>query len=190
MDKNRKYQIKIPKDTVILYSEEKKIITVIGPLKIKSLKTKLKIDVLQQKSLVRITDTPFYSISNKNFKKIKSIQGTTYSTIKQVLIETSSTLYKKLKLIGVGYKAYEVHNYKNCLIMLKLGYSHLIYFKNCSDLKIFCLKFTKLFVYGNSYQDISKTASMIRQFKLPEPYKGKGILYENEKIKLKEGKKI
>ena len=49
---------------------------------------------------------------------------------------------------------------------------------------------TKLSVYGHSYQQITSTASQIRLNKIPEPYKGKGILYENEKIKLKEGKKI
>jgi large subunit ribosomal protein L6 len=190
MENNKKYLIKIPKDTVILYSSEKKIITIIGSLKKKSLKLKLKLEINNKKSLIKITDVPFSSISNKNLKRIKSIQGTIHSKIKQSLIETSYTLYKKLKFVGVGYRAFEINNYKNRLIMFKLGYSHSIYFKNDSDLKIFCLKLTKLFVYGNSYQEVSKTASVIRKLKLPEPYKGKGILYENEKIQLKEGKKI
>jgi large subunit ribosomal protein L6 len=74
--------------------------------------------------------------------------------------------------------------------MFKLGYSHSLYFKIPEQLIIFCLKFTKLFIYGNSYQNVTQIASLIRSYKKPEPYKGKGILYETEKILLKEGKKI
>ena len=121
---------------------------------------------------------------------IKSFQGTTYSLIKQLIVETSSILYKKLKFIGIGYRAFDVKKFNNKLFMFKLGYSHPIYFKIPKKINIFCLKLTKLFVYGNSYQNITKTTSLIKSYKLPEPYKGKGILYENEKIKLKEGKKI
>lgn len=55
---------------------------------------------------------------------------------------------------------------------------------------MFCLKLTKLFVYGDSYQKITKTTALIQSYKQPDPYKGKGILYENEKIILKEGKKF
>ena len=49
---------------------------------------------------------------------------------------------------------------------------------------------TKLFIYGNSYRNVTQTAALIRSYKKPEPYKGKGILYETEKIVLKEGKKV
>ena len=45
-------------------------------------------------------------------------------------------------------------------------------------------------ISGNDFQDVSKLTSLIRSYKMPEPYKGKGILYENETIKLKEGKRI
>ena len=67
---------------------------------------------------------------------------------------------------------------------------HPIYFKIPLKTKIFSLKLTKLFLYGYSYQELTSTASKIRVNKAPEPYKGKGILYENEQITLKEGKKI
>ena len=62
--------------------------------------------------------------------------------------------------------------------------------KTSKKIKIFCLKTTELFIYGNSYQNVTQTASLIRSYKKPEPYKGKGILYDTEKITLKEGKKI
>lgn len=187
---DNKYLIKIPNDNTILYCEQKKIITVIGPLATKTLKLDLKLIVSTEKKTITVTSSSFLKLSNNQRKKIKALQGTTCALIKQLLIETSAVLYQKLKFVGVGYRSFDVQDFENKLLMFKLGYSHSIYFKIPKDLKIFCLKLTKLFVYGNSYQNITKVTSIIQSYKSPEPYKGKGILYENEKIQLKEGKKV
>lgn len=185
-----KYSIKIPNDNIILYCEQKKTVTILGPLNKKTLKLKLKLKIIPSKKIIIITPDSFFKLSNNEQKKIKALQGTTYALIKQLLIETSSILYQKMKFVGVGYRAFDVKEFENKLLMFKLGYSHSIYFKIPKEINIFCLKLTKLFIYGNSYQKITNTTSLIQSYKLPEPYKGKGILYENEKIKLKEGKKI
>jgi len=140
--------------------------------------------------MIKVSPTAFTKISNNQKKKIKTLQGTTVALIKQLIVETSSVLYQRIKFVGVGYRAFDVDNYKNKLLLFKLGFSHPIYFKIPDKLKIFCLKFTKLFIYGSSYQNITQTTALIRSNKFPEPYKEKGILYENEKIILKEGKKI
>jgi large subunit ribosomal protein L6 len=96
-----------------------------------------------------------------------------------------------LKFVGVGYRAIPVDGFRNKLFMLKLGYSHLIYFKVPDNFEIACFKkFTNLFIAGDFYQPVSQIASLIRVCKPPEPYKGKGILYVNEHIKLKQGKRI
>lgn len=189
MSKN-KYLIKIPNNSTILYSEKKKIIIVIGPLATKTLKLNLKLKVSSDQKTIVVTSTPFLKISNNQKKKIKSFQGTVCALIKQSLIETSTIFYQKLKFVGVGYRAFDLQDFENKLLMFKLGYSHPIYFKIPNNLKIFCLKLTKLFIYGNSYHNVTKISSLIQSYKMPEPYKGKGILYENEKIQLKEGKKI
>lgn len=76
------------------------------------------------------------------------------------------------------------------LLHFKLGYSHHIYFRIPANLKICCLKANKLFVLGYSYLFVTQIASLIRSYKVPEPYKGKGIVYTTEKIILKEGKKV
>lgn len=76
------------------------------------------------------------------------------------------------------------------LLHFKLGYSHMIYFKIPINLKIYCLKANKLFILGDSYLFVTQIASLIRSYKVPEPYKGKGIVYTTEKIILKEGKKL
>lgn len=129
-------------------------------------------------------------LSNRDKKKIKALKLTTISLIKQLLIETTALMYQKLKLIGVGYRAFPVENFENHLLLLRLGYSHPIYFKIPKQTNIFSLKLTKLFLYGSSYKQLTLTTSRLRLNKTPEPYKGKGILYDNETIILKEGKKV
>jgi large subunit ribosomal protein L6 len=188
MKKNK--LIRIPKNVTVLHDKIKKTIIFIGPEKTKSLKIKLQIKFLIQLNTIEITDKPLIQMPNNHQKALKAFQGTTISLINQLLIEISFTVCKKLKFIGVGYRAFKVEKFETKLLMFKLGYSHYLYFKIPEKLSIFCLKLTKLYVYGNSYKNVAQTASLIRSYKKPEPYKGKGILYETEKIKLKEGKKV
>jgi large subunit ribosomal protein L6 len=189
--KNRQnpYIVKIPKDITVIYSSQKKIIIFRNVDVQKSLNLKVKIKLLNGANLIKITQILFNAKSNNERKTVKAIQGTTVSLIKQLLIETSVTLNYKLKLVGVGYRVLNVEN-NNTLLLFKLGFSHSIYFKVPENLKITSLKFTKLFICGNSYNFLTQTVALIRMLKKPEPYKGKGILYETEKIVLKEGKKV
>jgi len=182
--------IKIPNHVTLIYMKEKNILTAIGPLGKKSIKLKVKILFLKDNKIIKISSPTTSKISNKDKKNLKAIKGTTKAAIKCLIIEITTLLYQKLKIIGVGYRVLESDKSNQDLISLKLGYSHQIYYKKLKNLNIFCLKLTKLFIFGNSFQEIRSEASIIRSFKKPEPYKGKGILYEYEKIKLKEGKKV
>lgn len=185
-----KYIIKVPNDINVIYSNKKKIIILIGILTKKTLKLNVQLFIIKSKNIIKVAPLPLFKTSNNKQKKIKAIQGTTVALIKQLIIETSTVLYRKLKLVGVGYRVFDVDNFKNKLLLFKLGYSHFWYFKISNEVKKFCLKMTKLFIYGNSYKNITQIASLIRSYKKPEPYKGKGILYDTEKITLKEGKKV
>lgn len=186
----KKFSIQIPKYIRVIYSKKKKIITFIGPLHKKSLKLNVQLFLIKSKNLIKISSFSFFKISNNKKKKIKVLQGTTNALLKQLIVETSILLYQKLKLIGIGYRAFTVDNFENKLLLFKLGYSHYIYFKIPTKIKIYCSKATKLFIYGNSYTIITQTASLIKSYKKLDPYKGKGILYATEKIKLKVGKKV
>jgi large subunit ribosomal protein L6 len=187
---SEKYTIKIPNDITVIYSSKKKILILEGVLSRKALKLDVQLFIIKSKNILKVSQLPFFKISNNERKKLKAFQGTTVALIKQLIVETSTVLYQKLKFVGVGYRAFDVDNFKNKLLLFKLGYSHFLYFKISTKVKIFCLKMTKLFIYGNSYKNVTKIASLIRSYKKPEPYKGKGILYETEKIVLKEGKKV
>lgn len=183
--KNKKYTVKIPDRINIFYCETKKTIIIKGPQTQRSLKIETKLII--KKNELEVTSIPLSKIQNNLQKKLKEKRGTMVALIKQLLTDTCTTTYKKLNFVGIGYRAsYIDHN----LLLLKLGYSHPIYYKIPNNLEIFSLKLTKLFLNSNSYQSLTLSASLIRSKKVPEPYKGKGILYENEKIKLKEGKKI
>lgn len=186
----KKYSIKIPKNIQIIYCDKKNIVTFTGPFSTKSLKLKIKIFLIPSSNLIVVSQTPIEGKSVMRVKNIKKIQGTTIAKIKQVLTEITYTLHCKLSLVGVGYRVFSHETLAN-QIYLKLGYSHLIYFRIPSEIKTYCQKFTKLFLFGNnSYDLLTQTAAQIRNCKLPEPYKGKGILYDQEKIFLKKGKKI
>jgi large subunit ribosomal protein L6 len=187
---SKRHVIKIPKDISVLYSEKKKLLTFIGPLSRKSLQLKLKILLLKPKNHIIITRLPFLGMSGNEKKKLKAIQKTNIALIKQIILEISFVFSKKLTFVGVGYKVFPIKLFKNYVLHFKLGYSHQIYFKISNTLNVFCLKATTIFISGNSYQEVSQISALIRSYKHPEPYKGKGILYENEKISIKEGKKV
>jgi len=186
----KKHIIKIPHNIKVFYDKKKKIIIFKGFSGQKSLKIDKLLTISHKKQQIELSNDNNIKLSNSQKKKIQQIQKTTVSLIKQLLIETTSIIYQKLNFVGVGYRAFPVENFEKHLFLFRLGYSHPIYFKIPQKTRIVSLKLTKLFLYGSSYQELTSTASKIRLNKTPEPYKGKGILYENEKIVLKEGKKV
>jgi large subunit ribosomal protein L6 len=186
----KKHTVKVPKNIKVLYCDKKNIVTFIGPSQVKSLKLKVKIFLTPLSNVIMVTNVPVFGASATDLKNIKKVQGTTIAKIKQMLIETTYVLYHKLNLVGVGYRVFPYEQFDNQLYF-KLGFSHLIYFKVSDSLKTHCQKFTKLFLFGNcSFDNLTQTAAQIRAFKRPEPYKGKGILHDQEKVTLKKGKKI
>ena len=186
----KKFNLKIPQDLSVIFSKKKNILTVVGPLTTKSVQLKLNITIDNAKKILSVSPLPFFHISNAEKKKINALRASTIALIKHLFIETSITIFQKLKLVGVGFRIESANESEKNLLTLKLGYSHYYYVKVPKNLEINCFTKTKFSIFGNSYYEISQLASKIREKKIPEPYKGKGILYEDEIIKIKEGKKI
>ena len=92
---------------------------------------------------------------------------------------------KKLKLIGVGYKA----KMNDKFLELNLGFSHIVKYLPKKGINIKCISNTELTIFGINKQLVGQTAAEIRLIRPPEPYKGKGIRYADEKVKIKDGKK-
>ena len=118
-------------------------------------------------------------------KRSKEMWGTVRSRIVNLIQGVSEGFSKNLLLNGVGYKAI----LKGKVLELNLGYSHPINFDIPEDITITVKKPTEISVFGSDKQKVGQIASNIRSFRKPEPYKGKGIKYEDEFIRRKEGKK-
>ena len=92
---------------------------------------------------------------------------------------------KQLTLVGVGYTAEKKDNF----LLVNAGYSHPIYFEIPEGINIEVPSATTIDIKGINKQNVGDVAAKIRQIRKPEPYKGKGIQYDNEHILRKEGKK-
>ena len=114
----------------------------------------------------------------------KAMLGTVYANVKNEIIGNTKGFEKKLELVGTGYKA----NVSGKTLVLALGYSHDINFQIPAGISIKVEK-NLVTVNGTSKQLVGQVAAEIKSFRKPEPYKGKGVRYEGEKIYRKEGKK-
>ena len=116
-------------------------------------------------------------------KQSRSLHGLTRSLIANMVQGVTDGFSKKLEIQGVGYRA-EV---KGANLTLTLGYSHPIIFQAPPEIKIEVDQ-NNVTVSGIDKQLVGQVASIIRSFKKPEPYKGKGIRYEGEQVRRKAGK--
>jgi large subunit ribosomal protein L6 len=116
---------------------------------------------------------------------LNAIAGATRAHLANMVTGVSKGYEKKLELVGVGYRAAVAG--KN--LTLTLGYSHLINYPVPEGISIETPTQTEILVKGIDRQRVGQTAAEIRGFRPPEPYKGKGVKYSDEKISLKEAKK-
>lgn len=188
---SKRYIIKIPKNVSFYYSEKYKALIAIGPLKKTFMKLDVNILVSNKTNIIKITRKAFYKMSQNKIKRLKVTQGTHKAILKQIINDIAAVSFKKLKIVGIGYKSILL-NISNCFLLnLKLGFSHRIFFKVPKQIRVSCLKAnSRLYMAGNILNSVYQFAALIRSYKMPEPYKGKGILYTDEQIVLKEGKKI
>ena len=182
----KKNIIKIPKNISVFFCENN-ILVIKGFLFTKSIKLKTQIKIFNKTNLILIT--PFLLNNYKN-KKLKFLSHTYLTNIKQIIKETTKKTKKKLNLVGVGYKVIILTNLYFTILQLKLGYSHFIYIRIPKNLIVISPKPNKIFFYGYFQQSVNLLAFLIKSYKMPEPYKAKGIFYFNEQIKLKKGKKL
>ena len=111
--------------------------------------------------------------------------GTTRSLISNIVIGVSEGFSKTLELNGTGYRA----SISGTTLKLQLGYSHDIDYIIPKEVKIECPKQNIIKLSSFNKEILGATAAKIRSYRKPEPFKGKGIKYENEFIFRKEGKK-
>ncbi len=114
-----------------------------------------------------------------------ALVGTTRALVNNLFVGVSAGFERKLELVGVGYRAQA----QGKMLNLTLGYSHPINFAVPEGITIETPSQTEVLVKGVSKQQVGQVAAEIRAFRPPEPYKGKGVKYADERIIRKEAKK-
>ncbi|MEI6131681.1 MAG: 50S ribosomal protein L6 [Bacillota bacterium] len=114
----------------------------------------------------------------------KSLHGLTRSLVNNMVVGVTEGFEKRLEINGVGYRA----QLQGTKLVLALGYSHPIELEPPQGIQIEVPAQNRISVKGIDKQVVGEIAAKIRGYRKPEPYKGKGIKYENETIIRKEGK--
>lgn len=117
-------------------------------------------------------------------KEIRSMHGLVRSLINNNVIGLSEGFKKNLEINGVGYKAAK----QGKKLVLNLGFSHPIEFEEPAGITIDVPAPNRITISGADKQMVGETAAIIRSYRKPDPYKGKGVKYDYEVLHLKEGK--
>ena len=118
-------------------------------------------------------------------KRARQQWGMSRSMVANLVTGVTSGFKRELEITGVGYRAAIQGN----TLKLSLGYSHEVNFDVPAGVTVTCPKQTEIVVEGDDAQLVGQVAANIREWRKPEPYKGKGIKYKGEYIFRKEGKK-
>ncbi len=153
-------------------------VTVKGAKGSLTLAIKSGIKVVQQDKHLDVT-------ADSSAEGLNAIAGATRAHLANMVTGVTKGYEKKLELVGVGYRA----AVQAKSLTLTLGFSHLINFAIPDGVTIETPSQTEIIVKGIDRQRVGQTAAEIRGFRPPEPYKGKGVKYSDEKISLKEAKK-
>ncbi len=132
----------------------------------------------------KLEDNTLEVVRPSDSKAHKTIHGTTRALIANMVEGVSKGFEKKLELIGVGYRA----QMQGKNLILNVGYSHPVEIVAEDGITLSVEKNTSVKVEGISKERVGAVASNIRATRPPEPYKGKGVRYEGEYVRRKEGK--
>lgn len=126
------------------------------------------------------------TVSPKDKSQVaRSMWGMQRTLVSNLIEGVTTGFQKKLEITGVGYRA----RLKGKILNLQLGFSHEIDFPIPEGITIECPDQTTVIISGIDKQQVGQVAAKIREYRKPEPYKGKGIKYSGEYIFRKEGKK-
>jgi large subunit ribosomal protein L6 len=122
---------------------------------------------------------------NDESREAKAMSGTLRALVAAMVTGVSKGFEKKLQLVGVGYRAQAQGDKLN----LSLGFSHPVVHQMPSGVSCATPTQTEIIIKGADKQKVGQVAAEVRGYKPPEPYKGKGVRYSDEKVVIKETKK-
>ncbi len=141
--------------------------------------------VANDEVLVKFEDNTVVVTPANDSKDARSKWGMSRTMVENILKGVKDGFERKLEINGVGYRA--AMTGKN--LQLQLGFSHDVVYQTPEGITIACPKPTEIMISGIDKQQVGQVASEIRAYRGPEPYKGKGVKYAEERIVRKEGKK-
>ena len=135
--------------------------------------------------LVKQEDNEIKFSSNDGSKESMAMTGTMRSLVNNMVVGVSEGFSKQLQLIGVGYRAQMQGN----VLDLSLGFSHPVKYAIPEGITIETPSQTEINVRGADKQKVGQVCAEIRAYRPPEPYKGKGVRYSDERVIRKDAKK-
>jgi large subunit ribosomal protein L6 len=175
MSRIGKMPITVPTNVEVRVDE--KVVTVKGP--------NVTLTQIVHPDMTVVVDDKIVTVTRpSDEKRHKALHGLTRSLINNMVIGVSQGFTKNLDINGVGFKAQKQGN----KVVLNLGFSHTIEVIEPAGITIEVPAPNKIIVKGADKQMVGEIAAKIRALRLPDPYKGKGVKYDFEVLKLKEGK--
>lgn len=169
--------------TPILIPKGVDVKVVDGVVQVKGPKGSLN-EALKNGFLLKIEGDQLFIEADEKIENPPAFHGLMRALIRNMLEGVSKGYEKKLTLIGVGYRA----AVQGQMLDLELGFSHPTKLPIPSALQVAVEKSTVIMITGTDKQSVGQFAASVRAIKPPEPYKGKGIRYEGERVRKKAGK--
>lgn len=176
MSRIAKYPVELPKGVEAKVAAD--AITVKGPLG--ALSQSLTGDVIVNENEGKLS----FVVANDS-KQAKAMSGTLRALVANMVKGVSSGFERRLNLVGVGYRA----QVQGTQVKLQLGFSHDVLHSLPEGIKAECPSQTEIVIKGIDKQVVGQVAAEIRAYRPPEPYKGKGVRYSDERVVIKETKK-
>lgn len=176
MSRIGKLPVAIPSGVTVTVTPDN-VVTVKGP------KGQL-VKAMSDKINIALEDNAIVVTRDSDVKEKRALHGLTRALINNMVIGVTEGYQKTLELVGVGYRA-QLQGKK---LVMNLGYSHPVEIDPVEGVEFETPATNKIIVRGIDKEKVGAVAADIRTWRKPEPYKGKGIKYDNEVIRRKEGK--
>ena len=176
MSRIAKEPVELPKG--VEFKQTGNVVTLKGSNGELSLELNSEVELTQDDNLLKLAPR-----SGSRFAT--AIAGTMRSILANMATGVSAGFERKLELVGVGYRAQAQGKKLN----LSLGFSHPVEYQVPEGISVETPSQTEIIIKGADKQQVGQVSAEIRGFRPPEPYKGKGVRYANERVMLKEAKK-
>ncbi|OZI32141.1 50S ribosomal protein L6 [Bordetella genomosp. 10] len=176
MSRIAKYPVNLPKGVEATVAQDQIIVK--GPLG--SLTQSLTGDVA-----ISLDNGVLTFVAANESRQAGAMSGTVRALVNNMVTGVSKGFERKLTLVGVGYRA----QVQGDAVKLQLGFSHDVVHKLPAGIKAECPTQTEIVIKGSNKQVVGQVAAEIRAYRPPEPYKGKGVRYADERVIIKETKK-